>query len=65
MNITLTPAVPDSSSLCPSPGPGAMLSAHLPEDGACRLHGRIQHPHHFVRAADQQLRLWTRQHPAA
>lgn len=49
----------------PPSGPGAVLSAHLPDDGACRLHWSIQHPRHFIRTADQQLRLWTRRQPAA
>lgn len=47
--------------LLPRPGAGALLSAHLPQDGACRLRGRIQHPHHFICGSDQQLWPWTRQ----
>lgn len=51
--------------LTPPPGPGAVLSAHLPNDGAHHLHGWIQRSHHFICAADQQLRMWTRQQPDA
>lgn len=38
---------------------GAALCAHRPGNGACCVPGRTQHPRHFLRAADPQLRLWS------
>lgn len=53
--------VSDSCSLYLFPGPGAMLSAHLPWSGAHCLYGWIQHHCHFLHAADPQLWLWAGQ----
>lgn len=45
-----------------APPPAQLLPADLHEDGADCLRGPIRHPHHGLRAAAQQLQMWTQRH---